>query len=153
MQWSRLTRGTYSPRQRGGGDGRETLRCDGRCNSCWSNRGRIPRPRKQSQLRKSRTIQRFGQSRDQRRSAAAEAHLRRLVAVAAKAQPPVGCDPAFRRVADPARAHVWSLRFMSCKLPREALMLKMRIIAGFEVAEILMLMAGVLLVAAIVFAV
>ena len=32
-------------------------------------------------------------------------------------------------------------------------MLKMRIIAGFEVAEILMLMAGVLLVAAIVFAV
>ena len=42
---------------------------------------------------------------------------------------------------------------MSCKLPREAFMLKMRIIAGFEVAEILMLMAGVLLVAAIVFAV
>jgi hypothetical protein len=32
-------------------------------------------------------------------------------------------------------------------------MLKMRIIAGFEVAEILMLMAGVLLVAAIVFAI
>jgi hypothetical protein len=32
-------------------------------------------------------------------------------------------------------------------------MLKMRIVAGFEVAEILMLMAGVLLVAAIVFAI
>jgi hypothetical protein len=27
--------------------------------------------------------------------------------VAAKAQPPVGCDPAFSRVADPARAHVF----------------------------------------------
>ena len=42
---------------------------------------------------------------------------------------------------------------MSCKLAREALMLKMRIIAGFEVAEILMLATGVLLVAAIVFAI
>jgi len=27
--------------------------------------------------------------------------------VAAKAQPPVGCDPAFSRVAEPARAHVF----------------------------------------------
>ena len=26
-------------------------------------------------------------------------------AMAVKAQPPVGCDPAFSRVADPARAH------------------------------------------------
>jgi hypothetical protein len=42
---------------------------------------------------------------------------------------------------------------MSCKLPREAFMLKMRIIAGIEVAEILMLTAGVLLVAAIVLAI
>ena len=55
--------------------------------------------------------------------------------------------------ADPARAHVGSLRFMSCKLPREALMLKMRIIAGVEVAEILMLATGILLVAASVFAI
>jgi hypothetical protein len=30
-----------------------------------------------------------------------------LLPVAAKAQPPVGCDPAFSRVADPARAHVF----------------------------------------------
>ena len=28
-------------------------------------------------------------------------------AVAAKSQPPVGCDPAFSRVADPARAHIF----------------------------------------------
>jgi hypothetical protein len=30
-----------------------------------------------------------------------------LPAVAAKAQPPVGCDPAFSRVADPSRAHIF----------------------------------------------
>jgi len=30
-----------------------------------------------------------------------------LPAVAAKAQPPVGCDPAFSRVADPARTHIF----------------------------------------------
>jgi len=154
MQWSRLTRGTYSPLQRGGGDGRETLRCDDRCNSCWSNRGPIPRPRKQSQLRKSRTQSNVlvnrateGDRLPLKRTSTA------LLPVAAKAQPPVGCDPAFSRVADPAREHVWSLRFVSCKLPREALMLKMRIIAGFEVAEILMLATGILLVAAIVFAI
>ena len=28
-------------------------------------------------------------------------------AVAVKSQPPVGCDPAFSRVADPARAHIF----------------------------------------------
>ena len=48
---------------------------------------------------------------------------------------------------------VFGADFLSCELRREALMLKMRIIAGFEVAEILMLTAGVLLVAAIVFAI
>jgi hypothetical protein len=30
-----------------------------------------------------------------------------LPAVAVKAQPPVGCDPAFSRVADPARANIF----------------------------------------------
>jgi hypothetical protein len=29
------------------------------------------------------------------------------LAVAVKAHPPVGCDPAFSRVADPARAHIF----------------------------------------------
>ena len=28
-------------------------------------------------------------------------------AVAVKSRPPVGCDPAFSRVADPARAHIF----------------------------------------------
>jgi hypothetical protein len=52
-----------------------------------------------------------------------------------------------------ARTCLWSLHFLSCELRREALVLKMRIIAGFEVAEILMLATGVLVVAAIVFAI
>ena len=30
-----------------------------------------------------------------------------LPAMAVKARPPVGCDPAFSRVADPARAHIF----------------------------------------------
>ena len=30
-----------------------------------------------------------------------------LPALVAKAHPPVGCDPAFSRVADPARAHIF----------------------------------------------
>jgi hypothetical protein len=43
--------------------------------------------------------------------------------------------------------------FHKLQAVEEAIMLRMRIIAGFEVAEILMLTAGVLLVAAIVFAI
>src|SRR5690349_15546728 len=38
------------------------------------------------------------------------------LAVAAKTHPPVGCDSAFSPVADPARAYLWPLHVMSCKV-------------------------------------
>ena len=79
-------------------------------------------------------------------------------AASAAATPPMGncrLDVTLRSaVLQTLRTHMFLVAaFHELSAAEEAIMLKMRIIAGFEVAEILMLTAGVLLVAAIVFAI